>query len=270
MYRAPKNSHRECRRRSNIGRQHPVRRHGKACWNSPGSPDHGMPQADFLGTCEILMSPPNQREGVRVNDSKITGGARLPVVAKNKSSNEWYRTRKETKRSEKGIRKSDCLVVPKKLGHRTEGPSGGKGATGQSDPAGGNSSRLSAARRSPPEPWGVAVGRAATCRMARPTTDEPYALVCARTDLWEPREVTPGATRCGGFRGKQVEEARRGSRRCGRDFGALWCSGRPSGPRTSSRVRVNAFTGARDPDHAHSRRRTQCLRACSANTARAV
>ena len=75
---------------------------------------------------------------------------------------------------------------------------------------------------------------------------------------------------CGGFRGRHVEEARRGSRRCGRDFGTLWCSGRPSGLRNCSRVRVNAFTGARDPDHAHSRRSALCLRVCSGNAARAV
>lgn len=49
-----------------------------------------MPQTDFLGTCEILMSPPGQREGARDNDSKTAGGAHLLTVAKNKLSNEWY------------------------------------------------------------------------------------------------------------------------------------------------------------------------------------
>ncbi len=31
--------------------------------------------------------------------------------------------------------------------------------------------------------------------MANPSSEEPYALMCARTDLWEPRVATPGATR---------------------------------------------------------------------------
>ena len=75
---------------------------------------------------------------------------------------------------------------------------------------------------------------------------------------------------CGGFRGRHGEQARRGTSRCGRECGTRWRSGRPSGLRNGSRVRVIAFTGARDPDHAHSRRRTQCLRVCSGNAARAL
>jgi len=50
-----------------------------------------MPQTDFLGTCEILMSPPRQRAGACDNGSKIADGAHPTTIVKKKLSDEWYR-----------------------------------------------------------------------------------------------------------------------------------------------------------------------------------
>jgi hypothetical protein len=172
MYRAPKNSHRECRRFSLTGRQHPMRRQGEAHRDSPGSLDHGMPRTDFLGTCEILVSP-DLRDGAREIGSKTKDGAHLSEVAKNKLSTgiAERRKRSDAKRPSgshiASYYRRSWDTIPRD-------PVEGRGQLGRRINQGDTPSGLSAATRSQRNPggssraWGCTVswrGRRGTNRM---------------------------------------------------------------------------------------------------------
>src|SRR5678816_601576 len=66
--------------------------------------------------------------------SKTWGGARLPRVVQNKTSTEWYRRAKATKRREMDTRQSERPVVPQKLGHLTRGTQRREEGAGGTDP----------------------------------------------------------------------------------------------------------------------------------------
>src|SRR6185503_16033509 len=74
--------------------------------------------------------------------SKTWGGARLPRVVQNKTSTEWYRRAKATKRREMDTRQSERPVVPQKLGHLTRGTQRREERAGGTDPQEGNEPRI--------------------------------------------------------------------------------------------------------------------------------
>ncbi len=146
----------------------------------------GVPQ-ELGRSCRLHGSIPGR--GYRVTNP------RPDVAARSGGGSEtcvfpWYRQAKETKRGGRAGRKSQCLDSTEEAGELDpQGPGGWEARHRVTTPLARNTWEALNSRVVSPKRQRIASDgfAAASCRgEAKGLLEEPYGLMCPRTDLWEP------------------------------------------------------------------------------------